>query len=112
MTQLPQFYQQMIALWEKTSGKEPNQVLEIFNQLIWNNRYILKQDKGLFYPYLCKKGISQVKDLINVDSTTSMFLNWNSAKLNDFMRWLTLNRAGGGAESAHKLVLPSAVLKR
>ena len=53
MTRLPQFYQQMIALWEKTSDKEPNQVLEIFNQLIWNNRYILKQDKGLFYPYLC-----------------------------------------------------------
>ena len=25
---------------------------------------------------------------------------------------LTLNRAGGGAESAHRLVLPSAVLKR
>ena len=71
MTHLPQFYQQMIALWEKTSEKEPDKVFEILNQSIWNNKYILKQDESLFYPYLCKKGISQVRDLINVDTTTS-----------------------------------------
>ena len=34
----------------------------------------------MFYPYLCKKGISQIKDLINVNTTASLFLNWNSAK--------------------------------
>ena len=56
MTHLPQFYQQIIALWEKTSDKEPEQVFEILNQSIWNNKYILKQDESLFYPFLCKKG--------------------------------------------------------
>ena len=66
MSHFPQFYQQMIALWEKISDKEPDQVFEILNQSIWNNKYILKQDESLFYPYLCKKGISQIKDLINV----------------------------------------------
>ena len=79
MTHLPQFYQQMIALWEKTSDKEPEQVFEILNQSIWNNKYILKQDESLFYPFLCKKIIRQVKDLMNVDTTTSIFLNWNLA---------------------------------
>ena len=80
MSHLPQFYQQMITLWEKASNKEPDQVFEILNQSIWNNKYILKQDESLFYPYLCKKGISQIKDLINVNTTTSLFLKWNSAK--------------------------------
>ena len=99
MTHLPQFYQQMIALWEKTSDKEPEQVFEILNQSIWNNKYILKQDESLFYPFLCKKGISQVKDLMNVDTTTSIFLNWNLAKHkfnlkpNDFMSWLSILEA-------------------
>ena len=99
MTHLLQFYQQMIALWEKTSDKEPEQVFEILNQSIWNNKYILKQDQSLFYPFLCKKGISQVKDLMNVDTTTSIFLNWNLAKHNfnlkpnDFMSWLSILEA-------------------
>ena len=99
MTHLPQFYQQMIALWEKTSDKEPEQVFEILNQSVWNNKYILKQDESLFYPFLCKKGISQVKDLMNVDTTTSIFLNWNLAKHkfnlkpNDFMSWLSILEA-------------------
>ena len=60
--------------------KSPNKFFEILNQSIWNNKYILKQDESLFYPFLCKKGISQVEDLMNVDTTTSIFLNWNLAR--------------------------------
>ena len=80
----------------KTSDKEPDQVFEILNQSIWNNKYILKQDESLFYPYLRKKGISQIKDLINDNATTSLFLNWNSGKHkfsfkpNDFMSWTSI----------------------
>ena len=51
----------MIALWEKISDKEPDQVFEILNQSIWNNKYIPNQDESLFYPCLCKKGTSQIK---------------------------------------------------
>ena len=96
MTHLPQFYQQMIALREKTSDKEPDQV---FDQSIWNNKYILKQDESLFYPYLCRKGISQIKDLINDNTTTPLCLNWNSAKHkfnpkpNNFMSWTSILEA-------------------
>ena len=82
MTLLHQLYQQMIAVWEKISDKEPGQVSTIRNQSIWNNKYISKQDESLFYPYLCNKGISQAEDIINVDSTTLIFINWNSAKHN------------------------------
>ena len=50
-------------------------------------------------PYLCKKGISQIKDLINVNTTASLFLNWNSAKHkfnlkpNDLMSWTSILEA-------------------
>ena len=99
MIHLRQFYQQMIALWEKTSDKEPDQVLDIFYQSIWNKTYVLTQDESSFYPYLCKKGINQIKDLINIDSTTSIFLHWNSAKHeiklkpDDFMGLLSILEA-------------------
>ena len=100
MTHLPQFYQLMIAPWEKkTSDKEPDQAFEILNQSLWNKKYILKEDESLFYRYLCKMGIFQVKDLINIDITTSIFLNWNSAnnkfnlKPNDFMSWISILEA-------------------
>ena len=65
MTHFPRFYQQTIASWEKTIDKKLDQVFNILNKSIWSNKYILKQDESLFYPYLCKKGISQVKDVIN-----------------------------------------------
>ena len=84
---------------KKIDDKEPAQVFEILNQSVWNNKYILKQDESLFYPYLCKKGISQIKDLIDVNTTASLFLNWNSAKLkfnltpNDFMSWTCILEA-------------------
>ena len=61
MTHLPQFYQQIIALWEETSDKEPDQVFETLNQSIWNNKYILKKDESSFYPYLCKKALVKLK---------------------------------------------------
>ena len=52
-----------------------------------------------FIHIFVKKGISQVKDLINVDTTTSIFLNWNSAKYKfilkpiDFMSWISILEA-------------------
>ena len=84
---------------KKTSDEEADQVFETLNHSIWNNKYIIKQDESSFYPYLCKKGISKVQYLINVDTTTSIFLNWNSAKHkfnlkpNDFMSCISILEA-------------------
>ena len=38
----PSFYQQLIGFWEKVSRKEPLNTLEIVNQAIWNNSFLLK----------------------------------------------------------------------
>ena len=39
----PPFCQQLIDCWEKVSRKEPLNALEIVNQVIWNNNFLLKQ---------------------------------------------------------------------
>ena len=71
----------------------------LLNQSIWNNKYVSKQDESLFHPYLCNKGICQVRDFLNVNSTTLIFLNWNSDKHkfnlnpNDFMSRLSILEA-------------------
>ena len=44
----PLFYQQLIGFWEKVSRKEPLNALEIINQVIWNNSFLLKQGNSLF----------------------------------------------------------------
>ena len=52
-----------------------------------------------FIHIFVKKGISQIKDLINYNTTTSLFINWNSAKQkfnlkpNDFMSWTSILEA-------------------
>ena len=48
----------------------------------------------------------------NLNNVTCIYTTICSIMFYYFGGDLTLNRPGGGAESAHRLVLPSAVLKR
>ena len=60
----------------KISDKEPDQVSEITNQFGIINTF----ESKMRVSFIHNKGISQVKNLINIDTTTSIFLNWNSVK--------------------------------
>ena len=89
----PLFYQQLIGFWGKGSRKEPLNALEIVNQVIWNNSFLLKQGSSLFYPSLYNKGILKVNDLLD---DFGHFMKWTSAKLKsdvkeqDAMLWLSV----------------------
>ena len=89
----PLFYKQLIGFWEKVSRKEPLNALEIVNQVIWNNSFLLKQGNSLFYPSLYNKGILKVNDLLG---DFGHFMKWASAKLKfdlkqqDAMLWLSI----------------------
>ena len=90
---LSSFYQQLIGFWEKVSRKEPLNALEIVNQVIWNNIFLLKQGNSLFYPSLYTKGILKVNNLLD---DFGHFMKWASAKLKfdlkeqDAMLWLSV----------------------
>ena len=89
----PSFYQQLIGSWEKVSRKEPLNTLEIVNQAIWNNSFLLKQGNLLFYLSLYNKGILKVNDL---QDHSGHFMKWASSKLKfdlkeqDVMLWLSV----------------------
>ena len=89
----PLFYQQLISFWEKVSRKEPLNALEIVNQVIWNNIFLLKQSNSFFYPSLYNKGILKVNDLLD---DFGHVMKWASAKLKfdlkeqDAMVWLSV----------------------
>ena len=44
----PPFYQQLIGLWEKVSRKEPLNAVEIVNQVIRNNSFLLNREIHFF----------------------------------------------------------------
>ena len=93
MQSYPLCYQQLIGFWEKVNRKEPLNGLEIVNQIIWNNSFLLKQGNLLFYPSLYNKGILKVNDLLD---DYGYFMKWASTKLKydlkeqDAMLWLSV----------------------
>ena len=44
----PGFYQELIELWCKISYQEPSDIIQIYNQCLWNNSFILTQGKPIF----------------------------------------------------------------
>ena len=72
---------------------EPLNALEIVNQVIWNNSFLLKQGNSFFLPSLYNKGILKVNDL---PDDFGHFMKWTSAKLKfdvkeqDAMLWLSV----------------------
>ena len=89
----PPFYQQLIGFLDNVSRKEPLNALEIVNQVIWNNSFLLKRDNSLLYPSLYNKGILKVNDLLD---DLGHFMKWASDKLKfdlkeqDATLWLTV----------------------
>ena len=59
----PTFYQELIELWCKISYQKPSDSTQIYNQSLWNNRFIVRQGKPIFNLSLIDKGILKVRDI-------------------------------------------------
>ena len=46
------FYEECLTLWSKFNTTNPNQVEDILNEIIWNNKNILINKKSCFYSCL------------------------------------------------------------
>ena len=53
----PGFYQELIELWCKISYQEPPDIIQIYNQCLWNNSFMLTQGKPIFNLSFINKGI-------------------------------------------------------
>ena len=91
----PKFYQNLIQLWEDVSEEEPQDVSEICEEIIWNNRMIISNCQTLFNKCFIDKGILRIRDIIDVSGSP---LCWSSAQqkysLNNLqmLSWLGLIR--------------------
>ena len=65
MKTFPGFYQELIELWYKISYQEPSDIIQIYNQCLWNNSFILRQGKPIFNLSFINKGILRVSDILN-----------------------------------------------
>ena len=89
----PGFYQELIELWCKISYQEPSDIIQIYNQCLWNNSFILTQGKPIFNLSFINKGILKVSDILNESGN---LMSWQSGKSKynldnkDFMSWVGL----------------------
>ena len=60
------FYQELIQLWSDVSKKEPVEAVEIYDEVLWNNKMIVSEGETLFNKYFIDKGgIIKLQDIIN-----------------------------------------------
>ena len=93
LNKLPTFYQELIILWTKICSTEPKNIAEILGQSLWNNKFIRRKDKPIFYQPFSDRGINTISDLITEDRK---LLRWSQARdkyqlpNKDVMKWLDL----------------------
>jgi exonuclease III len=65
---LPDFYRQCLLALSDLKPDNPNSIMEIKNQYIWYNKYILQNGKHLMYNDWYQIGIVKIKDLLDVNN--------------------------------------------
>ena len=67
---MPEFYKDSLDAWFTLTRKEVYSYENIImNQFVWNNKYILSEDKSFYHAFLHETcGISKVGDLVSKDN--------------------------------------------
>ena len=64
---LPVFYKDCFDAWSFLTKKDVESYGDIMNQVIWNNKNILREGRSIYLPVFHKCGIIKVGDLISND---------------------------------------------
>ena len=64
---LPTFYRECLEAWSSMNNYNSSSYEGIMNQIIWNNKYILSEDKSFFQSVFYNRGILKVGDLVSRD---------------------------------------------
>ena len=91
---IPMFYQQMLAYYSKLNFSEPQTRTEICDESLWFNRFIVTGDKKpLFFKEWYDKGIKTISDIVDdfgsfIDMES--FFQRYTWKPNNFIHYLSL----------------------
>ena len=64
---MPNFYKQLFHFWYELHSRPPNTPNEILNEIIWNNKRIIRNGRPIPPGIYNLHGISKVGDLLNMD---------------------------------------------
>ena len=105
----PSFYQELIELWCKISYQEPSDIIQIYNQCLWNNSFIVTQGNPIFNLSFINKGILKVGGILN-DSGSLLSWQLGKSKYNldnkDFPCWIGLSQSHIIGKKEIKLFVP------
>lgn len=62
---IPLFYKNIHNLWGQVYNSEPTNTKDIYNEILWNNQYILVKGETLFWKNWKEKGILKIRHLFN-----------------------------------------------
>ena len=75
-TRLPAFYSEILECWYEIYSVSPKSVNDILNEIIWLNKYILREHKPIWYKHWERQGIVKIKDIVdnngNFKNTTEL----------------------------------------
>ena len=75
---VPGFYKQLLLYWYEIHSRPPDTPNEVLNEIIWNNKHILVDNKPIFLKTWYEGGIRTVKDIVNEDG---QFISVNGLQL-------------------------------
>ena len=86
---IPDFFRQNLLTWaEYTSSSKVDTIQTVLNQPIWNNKYILINDKSIFYRNFSTKNINKIGDMCNRNGEFEwMYVKDKGLQDKDFLRW-------------------------
>jgi len=72
------FYVECLTLWSRFNTTLPDQVEDILNEIVWNNKNVLVNKKSCYYSDLVKVGIHRICDMVKADGS---FYTWSDLQL-------------------------------
>ena len=74
---IPDFYKELVYLWQDISSKKTEDALDISNEVLWNNRHVTRDGNSLYDESLIDKGIITIRDISN---EIGELLSWSEAE--------------------------------
>ena len=74
---IPDFYKELVYLWQDISCKKTEDALDIANEVLWNNRHVTRDGNSLYDKSLIDKGIITIRDITN---EIGELLSWSEAE--------------------------------
>ena len=70
------FYKEALNAWKKINCRTPHTIEQVFNEIVWNNRYIKVEGFSFYYKKWHEAGVTKIEDIFQ-DSAFLPFNNKN-----------------------------------